>query len=79
MLEKSNRKIIVGIGIITSFALLVLSISFYFNYQHNLRQESRLSLEAIDDMSAQEIKEFLEQRRNTEPVFHLEIKTSAYL
>ena|SRR3989344_2309635 len=70
MAVTSNRKIILGIGIITSFALLIISISLYFNYQHNLRQESRLTAEIIEDMSIMEIKEFLEQRRNTEPTFH---------
>lgn len=70
MAVKNNRKIILGIGIITSFALLIISISLYFNYQHDIRQESRLNPEAIEDMSTEEIKDFIEQRRNTEPTIH---------
>lgn len=65
-----NRKIILGLGIIISFALLIFSISLYYNYQHDLRQDSRLSSESIEDMSPIEIKGFLEQRRETEPTFH---------
>lgn len=66
----NNRKIILGVGIIISFALLIISISLYYNYQHDVRQESRLNSEAIEDMSNDEIKDFLELRRNTEPTFH---------
>jgi len=70
MAAKNNRKIIMGVGIIISFALLILSVSLYFNYRHNLRQESRLGPEDIEGMSAEEIKSFLEQRRETEPAIH---------
>ena len=67
---KGNRKVILGIGIIVSFALLIISISLYLNYQHDLRQESRLSPESIEDMTVSEIKEFAEQRRETPSTFH---------
>ena len=66
---KNNRKIILGIGILISFALVIMSISLYFSYQYDLRQESRLNPGAIDDMSIDEIKAFLEQRRDTESSF----------
>lgn len=42
----------------------------YFDYQKDLREKSRLNPEAINDMSNEEIKDFLEQRRDTEPMFH---------
>ena len=67
---KDNRNIILGIGIVISFALLIFSISLYFNYQHDLRQESKLSPESVEGMSNEEIKAFLEERRATEPTFH---------
>ncbi|MBR9683666.1 hypothetical protein GOV03_03950 [Candidatus Woesearchaeota archaeon] len=67
---QNNRKIILGIGIIISFALLILSISLYYNYQHELRQESKLSPELIKSMSNEEIVSFLEERRGTESTFH---------
>jgi len=67
---KNNRKIIIGIVIIISFTLLIISISMYFDYQKDLREKSRLNPEAINDMSNEEIKDFLEQRRDTEPMFH---------
>ena len=34
------------------------------------REESRLDHDAIDNMTNQEIKDFLEQRRDEQPVFH---------
>ncbi len=67
---ENNRKIILGVGIIISFALVIISISLYFNYQHDLRQESRLTPEAIEAMSIGEVKDFLEQRRSADPTFH---------
>ena len=66
---KNNRKIIFGIGILISFALVIISISLYFNYQYDLRQDSRLNPGVIDGMSIEEIKAFLEQRRDTESSF----------
>ncbi len=70
MPAKNSREIILGIGIMISFALVITSISLYFNYQHGIRQESRLNPESVEDMSIGEIKDFLEQRRNAEPTFH---------
>jgi len=67
---KNNRKIILGIGIIISFVLIIISLSLYINYQQNIRQESRLNPEVIEKMDIDEIKYFLEQRRNTDPTFH---------
>lgn len=67
---KDNRKVILGLGIIISFALLIFSISLYYNYQHELRQDSKLTAESIVSMSNEEIVQFLEQRRETEPMFH---------
>ena len=67
---KDNRKIILGIGIVISFALLIFSITLYFNYQHDLRQESRLDHEVLTDMSSEEIIELLSQRKVEQPLFH---------
>ena len=67
---RDNRKVILGLGITLSFALLIFSISLYFNYQQDFRQGSRLNPEAIEDMSNEEIIEFLEQRRDAEPKVH---------
>jgi len=67
---KDNRRVILGVGIIISFALLIISISLYYNYQHDLRQESKLSPESVESMSNEEIVSFLEERRVTEPTFH---------
>ncbi len=65
-----NRKVILGLGIIISFALLVSSITLYFNYQHDLRQRTRLDTDQMMSMSSDEIISFLEERRSDEPVFH---------
>jgi len=69
MVLKSNRKIILGIGIIISFSLLIFSISLYFNYQHNQREGSRLDYATIASMSSEEIKSYLDERRNSQPMF----------
>ena len=70
MYIKDNRKVIVGLGIVISFALLIFSISLYYTYQHEIRTGSKLSSESVESMSNEEIIEFLEERRNTEPIFH---------
>lgn len=70
MVIKDNRKIILGLGIVISFALLIFSISLYYNYQHDLRQQDRLNPEDIEKMSSTEIKEHLELRRESESTFH---------
>jgi len=66
---KSNRKIILGVSIIISFALLIFSISLYFNYRHDTREESRLDHDVIDSMTSEEIKDFLTERRDSQPTF----------
>ncbi len=65
-----NRKLILGIGIIISFALLIMSISIYFNFQHDLREQSRLDPNTIDNMTTEQIKEFIIEQRDMQPVFH---------
>ena len=66
----SNRNLILGIGIIVSFALLIFSISLYFSYHHDLMQKSRLEPDMIDNMTKSEIKSFLEERRENEANIH---------
>ncbi|NOQ55415.1 MAG: hypothetical protein GQ477_01270 [Nanohaloarchaea archaeon] len=70
MILNSNRKLMLGIGIMVSFALLILSISIYFNFQHDLREQSRLDPNLIDDLTIDEIKEVIIEQRSTQPVFH---------
>ena len=70
VVSQINRNIIIGIGIVVSFALLVISGSFYFNLQHDVRAESRLDPDTIEKMSTEEIKAFLEQRRSNQNTFH---------
>lgn len=65
-----DRKIILGIGITISFLLLITSISLYFSYRHDIRQESRLNPEDIENLSVDEIISLMEQRRATEIKFH---------
>jgi hypothetical protein len=67
--EKKNRKILFGIGIIIAFAFLIISASFYYNYQSSLRKEGRLSVDEVEKLSVSEIKDFLEERRTYEPKF----------
>ena len=70
MSSKDNRKIILGVGIIISFALLTLSVSTYYNYQHDTRQESRLDPDAIDSMTIDEIKQLMIENRDAQPIIH---------
>ncbi|RLG13267.1 MAG: hypothetical protein DRN71_05145 [Candidatus Nanohalarchaeota archaeon] len=70
MSSNGNRKIILGVGIIISFALLTLSVSTYFNYQHDVRQESRLDPDAIDEMTIDEIKQLMIESREAQSIFH---------
>lgn len=67
---KDNRNVILGLGIIISFALLIFSISLYYNYQHDIRQESKLTSESIANMSIEEIKNHFDSRKETQPTFH---------
>ncbi len=66
----NNRNIIFGIGIIISFALLIASISMYFNYQQEEREKGHLSTEMINVMSKNEIINYMEHRHDTEPTFY---------
>ncbi len=66
----SNKRIIVSFGIIISFALLLFSVSLYYNYQHESRQKTRLSPESIRTMSNEEIVKFLEERRPEQLSIH---------
>ena len=65
-----NRKLIMGIGIIVSFALLLMSITIYFNYQHDQREQSRLDLNQLDTMTIDEIKQAMVKQRSTQTKFH---------
>lgn len=69
-MRKDNRKIILGLSIVISFALLIFSLSLYYNYQHELKQESRLSPEDIEEMSSTEINQYLELRRESQSTIH---------
>ena len=66
----SNRNVIFGVAILISFALLIMSISLYFNFRHEEMQKDRLSPEDIDSMAKEELKAFIEERRESETVFH---------
>jgi heme/copper-type cytochrome/quinol oxidase subunit 2 len=61
MKEKNNRKIILGIGIILSFALLILSISLYFSFRHNEREQGHLTPEMIEELTKEEIINYMQE------------------
>ncbi|MBW6461896.1 MAG: hypothetical protein K0B07_02525 [DPANN group archaeon] len=69
MVRTDNPKLIIGIGIIVSFALLMMSVSIYFNFQHDLREQSRLDPNQIDNMTIDEIKQSIIAQRLKQPVF----------
>lgn len=66
----NNRKVIFGVGIIISFALLIMSISLYYSFEHQERTDTKLTPEIVQNMTIEEITQFLEGRQSTEPVFH---------
>jgi uncharacterized membrane protein len=70
MISRGNRKIILGIGIFVLFALLIVSITMYLSLLHQEREDTRLSHNQIDNMTKQEIKDFLDQRMDAQYVYH---------
>lgn len=70
MSAKNNRNLFLGIGIFISFTLIIITLNMYFNYSHDLREKTRLTPDAIDDMTIEEIKDFISKRRASEPLFH---------
>jgi len=70
MTSEKNRKTIIGIGIIISFALLILSASMYFSYQHEERTSNRLTPTMLDELSKEELKSFIEERREEQITIH---------
>lgn len=61
-----NRNILIGVGIILSFALLIISTSAYYSYQQDSRQQDRLSPEQIENMSIEEIIQRMTSRRENQ-------------
>ncbi|MBW6451607.1 MAG: hypothetical protein K0B02_02660 [DPANN group archaeon] len=60
----NNRNMLLGIGIIMSFIFLALTVSMYYNYQHDTKQSTRLNVDLIDSMSLDELKESIVERQN---------------
>lgn len=67
---EKNRKIILAMGIIVSFALLIFSISLYYNYLHDSKKETKLTADSVMSMSQEEIIEFIEKREEEQTKFH---------
>lgn len=67
---EGNKNKVLAIGLIVSFALLVISVSLYFNLEHQERTAARLTPEAVDRMSKDEIKLHLEERLGSQPWLH---------
>lgn len=67
---KRDKSLILGIGVILVFILLILSLTMYFNYQHNTRQEGRLTKESLVEMSQEELINHFETREDSQTEFH---------
>lgn len=67
MYDEKNRKTIIGIGVIASFALLLITLTFYYNIQHTERHQGHLSRSDIEKMTKDEIADFMEQRQASMP------------
>lgn len=66
---KNNRKIVFGIGIILSFALLIISITLYFNYEQDQKKEGRITTDLINQLSKEELIDYLTKREDDRNTF----------
>jgi hypothetical protein len=64
---EGNKNKVLGIGLIVSFALLVISVSLFYNLLHEERAAGRLTPDAIDQMTKEEIKSKLEAQYASMP------------
>ena len=62
----NNRKIVLGIGVIISFILIVLSITFFYNFQHYEKQKERINPEMITSMSDDELIQYMSEKRSND-------------
>lgn len=65
-----KRNSILALGIIIGFAMLIFSISLYFNYQYNLHEKGHLTTEMINQMSKEQIAEYMNNRESDRPFFY---------
>jgi len=70
MSMRKDKKLIFGIGIMLAFILLILSLTMYFSYQHDIRQEERLTKETVLEMSEEELVNHFDTQRDSQTVFH---------
>ncbi|MDP6626648.1 MAG: hypothetical protein QGG50_02010 [Methanopyri archaeon] len=64
---EGNKNKVLAIGLIVSFALLVISVSLFYDLLHEERAASRLMPDAIDQMTKEEIKSKLEAQYASMP------------
>ena len=64
---EGNKNKVLAIGLIVSFALLVISVSLFYNLLHEERAAGRLTSDAIDQMTKEEIKSKLEAQYASMP------------
>ncbi len=61
-----ERKTIIGIGLILAFIFLILTISTYYSYQHDIKQQERLDPKNLENMTINEIQQYIEEKRTEE-------------
>lgn len=64
----TNRRVILAIGVVVSFALLILFLSMYIDAQHDARMENKLTPEQVALMSDEELRVHLETREPMKPL-----------
>lgn len=67
---KKDQKMVIGVGLIISFALLVFTVSLFFSSIHNEKMSTRLSPEKVNNLTKEEIISFITQNREDEPTIH---------
>ncbi len=63
----ASKKVVLGIGLLASFFLLVVSLGLYFNLRHDAHFETMLRPEQVDGMSKEQIKLALSEHLATAP------------
>jgi uncharacterized membrane protein len=67
MENKNQKNILLGLGIIISFVLLILSITLFFSIQQEQRKEGRLTPKLINEMTKEEIVVYMSERESKRP------------
>ncbi|NPA38178.1 MAG: hypothetical protein GXN99_00070, partial [Candidatus Nanohaloarchaeota archaeon] len=61
----NNKRKLLGIVIIVSFTLFVISLMYYIDYIRIQRESGRITVEMIENMTKEELIQYIEERRSS--------------